>query len=237
MSFCCAAAPGLGRFCQGPTGMIGSVGATGVTGGTAIETGTTGPTGLTGGRGPVTAGATGATGLTGVTGLRGLTGIQGAQGHVGATGAPAYFTPTYLSAYGTVISPGLITVTASPIVLNSIPANSGLSYSTVTGAFSTTVAGWYNVSFQINVVSLDASRSIVMVYIGDSTLTPYSGTRFYGTSPSSSAPVSIGGTSNIYLSASTTYYLCAQLQLGSNADFALLNLPNATLSVSFVSST
>jgi len=151
----------------GPTGATGLVGATGIQGadgatGPAGPTGAAGSNGTTGATGPSGAvgvnGATGATGPAGTSGTNGATGAtgpagSGATGPAGTTGATGATGPAGSGSTGPVFSAtktGTQSVTAGAtalVLLNVVDFDTGSFYSTSTGRFTPTVAGYYQVSW------------------------------------------------------------------------------------------
>lgn len=161
---------------NGPTGSTGPIGPSGIDGVTGPQgaTGLTGSTGPAGANGP--AGPTGATGLAGATGIQGADGAtgpagptgaagtngatgatgpagSGATGPAGTTGATGATGPAGSGSTGPVFSAtktGTQSVTAGAtalVLLNVVDFDTGSFYSTSTGRFTPTVAGYYQVSW------------------------------------------------------------------------------------------
>lgn len=172
----------------GTTGAAGSAGETGVTGSTGAtgETGAVGPTAITGPTGAT--GATGATGVTGVTGVTGTTGATGATGRTGATGStgaigatgvtPSFSASTsyYLpqnAASAPILQDDLIKFTNSNVV------SADLDYDVVTGLFTITTTGTYEITFGALIQNSSTLAPAIGLY-SDDMGTAYGGTLVQG---------------------------------------------------------
>lgn len=151
----------------GPSGYVGSDGATGPTGAQGAASTITGPTGpsVTGPTGA--AGAAGSTGPTGPTGIAGAVGSGGATGATGPTGSFGASSDQFISltrTNDTTASAALYDVFQGATGVNNVTAQ-GISFSPVTGSFTVSTAGTYQLHSVIIIDAASGSPEIINIKI------------------------------------------------------------------------